>query len=111
MQLSCDRGHTFGLSIIFLHFSLFRFDHIAYAPDGLDHFDLENLIDLGTEKTDIYVNNIGFAYIILSANTLQENIPGQYNILVFQKDFQHLEFPVGKADLVVVISNLVLLFI
>ena len=75
MQLPCNGGHTFGLSIIFLHFSLFRFDHIAYAPDGLDHFDLENLIDLGPEKTDIYVYNIGFAYIIISANTLQENIP------------------------------------
>ena len=67
---------------------VFLFDDIACTPHGVNEFDILALVYLLAEISDIYVDNIRAALVVVVPNVILNFLAAEYNALVHHKILQ-----------------------
>ena len=71
----------------------------------MNHFNLKYVIYFRTQIADIDVNDVGLTDEIISANSVEQRVPAQNNILVLKECPEHQKFSVRKEYFMPVISD------
>lgn len=71
---------------------VFLFDDIACTPHGVNEFDILAFVYLLAEISDIYVDNIRAALVVVVPDVILNFLAAEYNALVHHKILQQLIF-------------------